>query len=76
MELAELVLALLLAYDCSGAGNHNPLWLTNGAEQKFLTLTLTKINEALFLQKYMYKKKQHLYLDYNTTQGIPCIIFN
>ena len=52
-ELAELALALLLAYNHSGAGNHNALRLTNGAEQKFLTLTLTKINNASLLQKYI-----------------------
>ena len=53
MELAELVLALLLAYNRSGAGNHNALRLTNGAEQKYLTLTLTEINDALLLRKYV-----------------------
>ena len=53
MELAELVLALLSAYDRSGAGNHNALRLTNGAKQKFLTLMLTKINDAPLLQKYI-----------------------
>ena len=47
MELAELALALLSAYDRSGAGNHNALRLTNGAEQKFATLTLTEINGGL-----------------------------
>ena len=53
MELAELVLALLLAHDCSRAGNHNALRLTNGAERKYLTLTLTEINDALLLRKYI-----------------------
>ena len=53
MELVELALALLLAYDRSGAGNHNALRLMNGAEQKSLTLMLTKINDALLLWKYV-----------------------
>ena len=54
MELAELVLALLLAYNRSGAGNHNALRLTNGAEQKFLTLTLTEINGGLLASLNVY----------------------
>ena len=53
MELAELVLALLLAYDRSGAGNHNALRLMNGAEQKYLTLMLMEINDAPLLRKYI-----------------------
>ena len=53
MELVELALALLSAYNRSGAGNHNALRLTNGAEQKFSMLTLTEINDAPLLQKYV-----------------------
>ena len=53
MEPAELALALLLAYDCSGAGNHNALRLTNSAERKYLTLMLTEINDAPLLRKYV-----------------------
>ena len=52
MELAELALALLSAYDRSGAGNHNALRLTNGAEQKYLTLMLMEINDTPLLWKY------------------------
>ena len=52
MELAELALALLLAYNRSGAGNYSALRLANGAEQKYLTLTLTEINDALLLRNY------------------------
>ena len=33
--------------------NHNALRLTNGAEHKFLTLTLTEINDAPLLQNYI-----------------------
>ena len=53
MELAELALALLSVYDRSGAGNHNALPLTNGAEQKFITLMLTIINDTPLLRKYI-----------------------
>ena len=54
MELAELVLALLSAYNHSRAGNHNALQLMNGAEQKFLMLTLTKINGGLLASLNVY----------------------
>ena len=53
MELAELALALLLAYDCSRAGNNNALRLANGVEQKLLMLTLTEINNTPLLWKYI-----------------------
>ena len=45
--------SIAAAYDRSGAGNHNALRLTNGAEHKFLTLTLMEINDAPFLRKYV-----------------------
>ena len=53
MELVELALALLSAYNHFEVGNHNALWLTNGAEQDSLMLTLTKINDAPLLRKYI-----------------------
>ena len=50
MELAELALALLSAYDRYGAGNHNTLRLTNGVEHWQGILTLTDFNDAPLLQ--------------------------
>ena len=46
MELAELALALLLAYDRSGAGNHNALQLTNAAEHWQQKSMLTEFNDV------------------------------
>ena len=53
MELMDLALALLSVYNRSRAGNHNVLRSTNGAEQKFLMLVLTELNDAPLLRKYI-----------------------